>query len=68
MIESFVPAPSLSSIMGEGAEQGIIPQFSRELFERTQGTTDDQVVHTRGRGQCLLTHFSLPLRPSLRSK
>ena len=31
------------SIMGEGENHGVVPQFAKELFERVEGTTDDEV-------------------------
>ena len=33
--------------MGEGDNHGIVPKFSKELFERVEGTTDDEVITTR---------------------
>ena len=29
--------------MGEGENHGVVPQFAKELFERVEGTTDDEV-------------------------
>ena len=29
--------------MGEGEHHGIVPQFAKELFDRVEGTTDDEV-------------------------
>ena len=29
--------------MGEGEHHGIVPQFTKELFDRVEGTTDDEV-------------------------
>ena len=29
--------------MGEGEHHGVVPQFAKELFERVEGTTDDEV-------------------------
>ena len=31
------------SIMGEGENLGIVPQFTKELFDRVEGTTDEEV-------------------------
>jgi hypothetical protein len=31
------------SIMGEGERHGVVPQFAKELFERVEGTTDNEV-------------------------
>ena len=31
------------SIMGEGAEVGIVPRFSQELFDRVEGSVHQQV-------------------------
>ena len=31
------------SIMGEGGDQGIVPRFSKELYDRIEGTTEEQV-------------------------
>ena len=36
------PSP-LGSIMGEGAEVGIVPRFSQELFDRVEGSMHQQV-------------------------
>lgn len=36
------PSP-LGSIMGEGAEVGIVPRFSQELFDRVEGSVHQQV-------------------------
>ena len=37
--------------MGEGESLGVVPQFARELYDRIEGTTDDQVIVV---GACLL--------------
>ena len=37
--------------MGEGEELGIVPRFTKELFERVEGTSDSKV--------CI--HLPLPL-------
>ena len=29
--------------MGEGEEVGIVPRFARELFDRIEGTSDEEV-------------------------
>ena len=34
--------------MGEGEHQGIVPQFAKELFDRVEGTTDDEVIYSKG--------------------
>lgn len=34
----------LLSIMGEGVRLGIVPQFAKELFDRVEGTTDNEVI------------------------
>ena len=31
------------SIMGEGEAVGIVPRFAQELFERVEGTSDEEV-------------------------
>ena len=38
----YFPLPH--SIMGEGEQHGIVPQFAKELFERVEGTIDDEVM------------------------
>jgi hypothetical protein len=43
MIASYFIPVILCSIMGEGDRHGIVPQFAKELFERVEGTTDDEV-------------------------
>ena len=40
MYASVLPA---YSIMGEGEDQGIVPRFSKELYDRIEGTTEEQV-------------------------
>ena len=43
---SFSLPPSLSlslSIMGEPSALGVIPQFANELYDRIEGTADDEV-------------------------
>ena len=34
---------SVYSIMGEGEAIGIVPRFAQELFDRVEGTADDEV-------------------------
>ena len=34
--------------MGEGENQGIVPQFAKELFDRVEGTTDEEVTPAIG--------------------
>lgn len=41
--------------MGEGESLGVVPQFSRELYDRIEGNTDDQVVCYRG---CVVLKFN----------
>ena len=32
--------------MGEGEEEGVVPQFCRELFDRITGSATNKVGHT----------------------
>ena len=34
--------------MGEGDNQGVVPQFAKELYDRTEGTADEQVIYRGG--------------------
>ena len=36
----------IHSIMGEGEEVGVVPQFCRELFDRITGSATNKVGHT----------------------
>ena len=57
-IHTYIHTSPLS-IMGEREEQGIVPQFSKELYDRIQGTSDNQV--------CSSVAASFPLTRSLPS-
>ena len=43
IISNYFTIVLLFSIMGEGEHHGIVPQFAKELFDRVEGTTDDEV-------------------------